>query len=399
MLDWPTLNLPRLCVVGLLLLTAVSCKGGPLLSGVRVHPTTITPNGDGQDDVALIHYTVGRPAHVSIYLVDEQGQRLDYRRDLRRAPLEGGYQTGFDGVIQGRVLPDGQYRLVVEARGETGEVEQRSATLTIRDADLEPLVISDLFVAPQTFTPNQDGYDDRVHVRLRVNKPARVRLYLQAQDGAVYAIPPVQETDRPGVLLWDYDAGIDFEVPPPPDGDYQLVAEAVDPSGNLASAQAQLAIRDGGIPRAEILECRLERQVVPLGEVLEFRARVSNTGSVPIRTTGPPSGTLYASTETIYALGFPETPGAFRLGLNFDTNPGRPYPWRWQLGMPEQLSPRTQRGELQHYLPPGESLEVLGRVRLVEPLFRDRVYFQIGLMHEEVRLVDFCDQVQVTIGE
>lgn len=385
----------------LLLLTAVSCKGGSLLSGVSVEPSIISPDGDGRDDVAVVRYQIGAEADISIYLLDEQGTRHVYRQGLMRAPLAGGYQTGFTGVVDNQVLPDGDYTLVVEAADRAGRRAQASFPLRIEGADITPPEVDGLAVNPNVFTPNRDGYGDRIEIRARINKPARVKAYLQRLDGdETYPVPPVQELEEPGLVTWDYDAGVDFEVPPPPNGDYRLVVEATDQTGNVVSATTSLTIEDGGVPRANILECDLEPQVVPLGGVLEFSAVVKNEGAVPIRTTGPSSGTLYDSTQTMYALDHPETPGAFRLGLNYETNPGRAYPWRWQLGSPETLEARTMNdGSTQYFLPPGETVTVEGRVRLVHGLTKDRVRFVIGLQHEDVRLVDFCDDVLITIGE
>lgn len=390
----------RSLLLGVLLgLMAVSCKGGPLLAEVSVQPATISPNGDGRDDVAVVRYTVGGEVEVSIYLLDGQGGRHVYREGLLRSPLAGGYETGFNGVIQNRVLSDGDYTLVVEARARDGRTAEARFPLHIRDGDLEPLQISGLAVNPDVFTPNQDGYQDRVQIRARVNKPARVKAYLRGPQGATYPIPETQELPEPGLATWDYDAGIDFEVPPPPNGDYRVVVEATDRAGNVVTESLPLSIEDGGIPRANILDCDLEPQIVPLDGVLDFSALVRNEGTVGLRTTGPPSGTLYRSDQTMYAFE-PETPGAFRLGLNYETNPGRPFPWRWQLGASHSLVARPMSdGTTQYYLPPGETVRVQGRVQIVHSLARDRVRFTIGLQHEDVRLVDFCDDVLITVGE
>src|SRR5512133_1458502 len=109
-----------------LLLSA--CAFRPLLSGVQVRPDTISPNADGQDDVTLVEYSVGRTADVSIYFEDAQGVRRYFRNGERRS--RGDYKVYWSGVtnqpevrpveggsmlVESQVLPDGEYKWVVEA--------------------------------------------------------------------------------------------------------------------------------------------------------------------------------------------------------------------------------------------------------------------------------------------
>ena len=86
--------------LALLLIASVALLGGcafqPLLSGVSVKPERISPNADGQDDVTLIEYEIGRTALVSIYFLDGQGQRYTFREAERRS--RGEYQVYWSGV-------------------------------------------------------------------------------------------------------------------------------------------------------------------------------------------------------------------------------------------------------------------------------------------------------------
>ncbi len=49
---------------------AQGCAGRRLLYGISVRPEVISPNADGQEDVAEIKYTLSRLAWITIYLVD-----------------------------------------------------------------------------------------------------------------------------------------------------------------------------------------------------------------------------------------------------------------------------------------------------------------------------------------
>ncbi len=283
-----------------LALAAVACCGcrsRPLLSEVSVTPATITPNGDGDSDVAVIQYAVGQTATVSIRLVDSSGRSYVLRDGRVRAP--GRYEAAFGGVIAGQMVPDGAYEVVVTAQAPGSRTAESRTRLEVAEADHEPPTLFGFTVRPQRFTPNQDGLDDRVQISYRLEKPAEVRIWLAKQDGEyvtdiLAAKNRADDPGSPGPHSFEYDAGVDADAPPPPDGDYLVVAEARDRVGNVDRAQAQLAIRDGGQPRAALLgDVQWSARVIPLGATLWFTVSVANMGSTPLRTRGPEPGTIY----------------------------------------------------------------------------------------------------------
>ncbi len=169
----------------------------PLLSDVRFAPTTISPNADGDDDVALIRYTIGRTANVSIYFVGAGGARHYFRSAQRRSPGEysvywGGVsndpQCGRDrrrrpvgrepGAARRRLhLGDrGGGRSRASARQFEGQVESAGR----RYANLPEL--HELHRDAAGVPPNQDGLrDDWVSISYYLTKKAeRVQVYLTA---------------------------------------------------------------------------------------------------------------------------------------------------------------------------------------------------------------------------
>ena len=109
---------PLLPATGYLLLLMLifllpACAARPLLYDVSVRPEVITPNADGLEDVTRIAYKLSRSADLSIYLVDQAGQRHYFRQNQRRSA--GDYQVDFGGVVDGGMLADGRYTWVVEA--------------------------------------------------------------------------------------------------------------------------------------------------------------------------------------------------------------------------------------------------------------------------------------------
>jgi hypothetical protein len=404
----------RAVCVGLLPLLALmisACTARSLLYDVSAQPELITPNADGLEDVTRIAYKLSRNADLSIYLMDEDGERHYFRENRRRSA--GEYQVDFGGVVDGRMLPDGPYTWVVEAITDDGSSSRAEGTLTIRDADTELPELEGFSVYPQVFTPNQDGKHDRATINYYLTKEADVGVYLLGPDGQKYPLAEKErdvEPGEPGFHTYDYEGGVDLGADPPPDGDYVVRAEAVDRVGNRTVVTGSLTIQDGGRPRADIVNAAVEfynpetgDKVVPLGSTLAFTLTVENTGLVPIRTTGPDSGTHYRSDQNFNTLEAYETPGAWRVGIDYEGNPSYAYPYRWGLGQLEDLESRVIDGQTFYYLLPGKRVVVTGTIQIVDvpAASKDRVFFWAGLIHEQVRIDTFNDYVdpqQIVIG-
>src|SRR5262249_40386169 len=151
-------------------------------------------------------------------------------------------------------------------------------------------------------------------------------VYLEDKSGQRYYVSERDEGRDPGeqgAHVFDYDGGVDNNVPPPPDGDYTLVTVAEDKEGQRIRRMSTLTLKDGGLPNAEIVaqdtggsvtwitapykdsyfsDSKTNGQPVaapegvtsvqaamtmPQDNLLVFRLTVSNYGSTPIRTIGP----------------------------------------------------------------------------------------------------------------
>lgn len=288
-------------------LTLSGCGAGPLLSNVNVRPVSISPNADGVDDVAAIEYTLGRNSRLSITFIAPDGTQRTFRDQKRRAPAS--YTALFGGSIEGRVLADGTYTIVVEASDpDGGETQREERQLTIVGGDTTLPSLDDFTVFPEEFTPNQDGIGDRVAISYHLAKPADVRVWIEDVHGT-FVDSPLEEQEsiiapgEPGYHRYDYDAGVDADAPPPPDGDYRVVAEAKDDAGNVVRVEHPLTIRQGGQPRADILgDVIFDKDVVAVGDTLTFTATVKNIGQVPLRTFGPEPDTSYDNATSFNSL-------------------------------------------------------------------------------------------------
>jgi hypothetical protein len=379
------------------------CGPRSLLEDVAIRPEVISPNADGQDDIAEIKYTLTRQSQITIYLQDAEGNRHYFRQDKRRS--KGERTAYFGGVIDGRLLPDGDYMMVFEAIDEKGRQAGAQRPITLAGGDPVYLEIQNLSIWPTHFTPNRDGITDRVTIGYNLNKEAtRVEVYLLDDEGTKYPVAEdeIREAGAIGSHEHDYDAGIDLGASPPADGDYTVVVEAEDAVGNQARATGTLTIEDGGVPLVEIVNraAQFSPEVVPLGGTLTFTCTVKNVGRVPVRTKGPEPGTTYSTSENFNALGEYEEPGLFRVGLDFEGNSaGRAYPFRWQLGMDDELTViETEVGEAT-YLMPGQTVTVVGHLRIEDAPPSVEPYYWIGLLHEQVKTVqDRVEATQISIG-
>jgi len=390
-----------------LLIAVAGCGSSPLLAAASFAPATISPNGDGQADATQIDYTLNRSARVSIYLQDASGKRYYFRQNQLRAA--GPYSVLFGGVMDNRMLPNGAYTWVVAA-DDGKQTQERSGQLVIAGADVTPIEITTLTASPPAFTPNRDGISDRATINVVVNKDAELNVYLRGADNTQYPItekPGLRKPGEPGLHTFDYDAGVDQGAEPPPDGVYIVYAKATDKVGQHAIATTTIAIKDGGVPRAEIVDGQVDFSICPtpkaqcpvrLGDTIYFTMTVENYGTVPLRTSGPPPGACYDLDQNFNAprpdraKGYAEESGVFRAAIGFDTQLMN-YPFRWAIGGPDDLEKRTIDGKDYYYLPVGKRAVITGCIRITQVPPRNPLYFWAGLIHEDVEISQLNDRV------
>jgi hypothetical protein len=386
-------------------LALTGCGEDRLLSEVEFSTDLITPNADYETDVLVITYNLDRSARVSVYFEDQDGNRYYFRDRVRHPPsVEAPFEVYFSGVVDGYVLPgeelegftvekrllqDGGYTWVVEATDAEGTTERVTGRLTIADADTTLPELRGFSIHPPVFSPNRDSIDDRVTINVDVKKDvAELTVYLEGEDGVRHHVmekETVTEFNEAGWHEFDYDAGVDQGADPPPDGSYEVIMEARDAVGQWTQATGTLAIENGGVPRAYILNAEVEwsSATLPLYDTLYFTLTVDNDSIVPIRTSGPAPGTVYDSDQNYATLEEYEQSGAFRVAIHCETSP-TDHPWRWAVGGPEALV-MDDRGHL--YLPAGKRAVVTGGIRFVDYVeARNPQYCYASLIHEDVEI-------------
>jgi hypothetical protein len=426
--------LAALALLGLLLLGGCSSRLRPVLSDVEVWPSAISPNADGEDDVARIAYNIGRNSDVSIYFVDASGERHYFRKERRRSPKRGGYEVYWGGtaqkslllddeygrqLVQNRVLADGTYTWVIEATDDRGNNAREEGTITIQDGDGVLPELRNFTVMPQVFRPNQDGLrDDWVSISYYLAKDAEhVTVYLvdPQEPNRKYPIEERERVIEPGERGYHeyrYEGGVDLGAEPPPDGTYIIYGEADDAVGNRVEVSSTLTIEEGGKPRADVTEGEIdwigemERTVsLPLGGTLCFTATVVNEGPVPLRTSGPWPGQTYKFSENYNTLAlnlddetFFHQAGVWRFGVNYQSA-GLDSPYRWAIGRQEDLERRQINGVDQWYLLPGKRGLVYGCIEYDQAPPLESDLWWGALIHQDVAVVNnYIDRITVQVG-
>lgn len=413
----------------------------PLIMQAAFDRAAISPDADGENDLAVFEYRLSRPATIDLSLTDAAGKSYYFRQGQARAADE--YSVLFSGVVDGflldgetvpgqverRLLPGGEYTWRLHARGDSGEAAQVSGKLGIQTADYALPIMSTFTVSPAVFSPNQDGVEDRVQINVYLETEVQ-SLDVYLVDGAGVRIPISARVEEraygeAGRHRYDYEGGIDLGVDPPPDGTYQVLALAQDAVGQRTRQQASLTIETGGKPYAEISPQAVGVEVafdvlpyeeryftsrdqagdllplpddsaalaysqqitVPTGQMLAFRLTVENYGDVPIRTSGPPPGTVYQQEQQAATLGRFDESGAWRIGIQCSTSQSS-YPYRWAIASASNLTQVFDEasGNTYTYLPAKERAEVWGAIRMRTIEARNPQNCWAGLIHEDVAI-------------
>ncbi|PJF21704.1 MAG: hypothetical protein CUN56_09720 [Phototrophicales bacterium] len=415
-----------------------------LLLYAEFNLTTISPNADGRDDITQFSYEITQAANVTLAFEAQNGDIYYFRQAQPRGA--GAYAVLFSGVVDGfslpddpaidaeilrRLIPNGEYIWTFTVQTDDGETATQTGTLNVVDGDSQLPWITEFSVSPEVFTPNQDGISDRTSINVYIEKDVEA-LDVYLLDAENRRIPVVRreegrEVNQAGRHTYDYEGGVDIGADPPPNGDYLVVAEAQDAEGQVIRRVATLTIADGGKPRGEIVAQTVGATVVfvsmpyderyysdaehlgelipmpdrpgdtavlpvtmAVGDMLVFRLTVENYGEAPIRTSGPPPGTVYQQTQRAASLGAMEQSGVWRVGIDCESAP-ESYPWRWAIGSAEDLVERYDpvSGNTYLYLEPGRRAEVWGAIRMTELIeAANPMNCWAGLIHEDVDMIN-----------
>ncbi|HLQ33548.1 MAG TPA: FlgD immunoglobulin-like domain containing protein [Chloroflexota bacterium] len=367
--------LRRLALLGLAVIPLLAaCGQRPLLS-IGADHIVVEPNAGFDVEAHDIPYTVGAPAHVTISLVQPDGQRILLRDNDRDVDS---YALPFGGVIEvpdsddRRVLQNGSYKVVFQARGRDGRTLDRTVEAIVQNADPVPLEIKDIALSLPSFSPNGQGVRqingrlenlDQTTINYSLSKDAHVSLWVMDKDGnqtSVTAEPQAKAGLQRYVWTGKGPNGIALK-----NGDYTLHIKADDDSGNVTEKTTSVQIVDSGTPQLQILSARFLPAAIGIGGVVQVEVTVKNIGDVPIKTQGPPPGTIYKSnssyTDPIFNKpgsqepSYVDKPGRWRVGVRWTSSAGQ-YPARWAFFEDDNRE-----------LKPAEEVTVRGGIQLLAP--------------------------------
>jgi N-acetylmuramoyl-L-alanine amidase-like protein len=187
------------------------------LTKTGANPATISPNGDGQQDVSTITYTLSTTATVTAILRSPDGRQLATLFSERRGPGTRTFTFTADGV------PDGRYQIVLTATDGKTTVTKTIALVVDR-------TLSNLRVTPQAFSPNGDGRKDALTTTFVLAQPAAVNVSVEQSGRAVADVVDGRLPAGPQTVTWNGTAG----TTPVRDGTYAVVVNVTSAVGTVA---------------------------------------------------------------------------------------------------------------------------------------------------------------------
>jgi hypothetical protein len=276
-------------------------KAVPLaLTRLAAVPSSLTPNDDGVDDVAVVSYRLSLPATVTATLFDAAGTELG---TLFSEPKAAGEQSF---TFAPEALADGTYRIVLTAVGARGKVVTASVDVLINRT------LSGVAASRSTFSPNADGRADVLSFSFTLSTQADVRMRILR--GETWVATPFAGPLPPGpqTLSWDGTKRLGRAS----DGDYSAELTVTDAAGSVVQ-RIPFAL-DSTPPRVEIAGTR------PL------RVRVDEAASVVVVADGRRE-VVKAPRAGVFAVPGALAPRRVRaVAWDAAGNPSRPATYRFK---------------------------------------------------------------------
>lgn len=204
-------------------------------------------------DVAQLTFRLRTPETLDAAIIDSSGNVVEALVENERYGA-GPVSFIWDGRdLTGGALPDGRYRLRVRLRTDRRTILFPNSMFL----DTRPPQVQLVAVAPDVFSPDEDGRADRVRISYRTNEPSRGTLLV---DGARVRSGKLRAEGR-ATMFWDGAVGRVLDQ-----GAYALSLLATDRAGNSSKltnsvtvrlrfvtvAPARLTVRRGGVVRLQV---------------------------------------------------------------------------------------------------------------------------------------------------
>jgi flagellar hook assembly protein FlgD len=193
----------------------------PVLAGLTLDPTVLSPDGDGIADFSTVSYALGERAAVTATVTDGTGALV---ATLFSGQQQGARQQSFP--YRPDSLADGSYTLTVSAVGEDGRIATASATFSV------DRTLSGLSLTTTTLTPNGDGVDDTLGIGFTLAAGANVTVQIEQSGVVVATVFAGQLPVGASQVFWDGTT----PSGPAPDGAYDAAVLVDGPFGRTRHA-------------------------------------------------------------------------------------------------------------------------------------------------------------------
>lgn len=136
----------------------------PLIQRLAADPRRFSPDGDGVAETVTILQQVGTDDPWVGRIVTDDGTEIlsrDWGTDVENFTWDG-------RNAEGQIVPDGDYRYVLEATDPAGNSTREDVLITVGTQPLGGPGI-DLTLRPQPFSPDDDGREDTLNIGIRVD--------------------------------------------------------------------------------------------------------------------------------------------------------------------------------------------------------------------------------------
>jgi flagellar hook assembly protein FlgD len=212
---------------------AAKIKNTPSIVQKVRHPNLISPNGDGLKDSAGISLRLKKADHVTITIVDSDGDHvrtvLDDRKLGAYKQLPGS-QVRWDGRDENdHVVPDGLYRVWITLRDQ-GRTVVDTRSITVDTTGPRPTITS---VVPNNggpaILPRTNGRDVTA-----IFKRARADATIAVAQTSPQRREVLTEKLKPGTTQWSWDGKVKGKPVTP--GTYVVIARWRDEAGNFGTS-------------------------------------------------------------------------------------------------------------------------------------------------------------------
>jgi flagellar hook assembly protein FlgD len=145
------------------------------VTGLKVSPKALTPNGDWSGERTRVRFALNRRASLGVRVLTTSGTLV--RTLLARAVRPAGARSlSWNGTAAGGTpVADGRYRIEIFAEAGVEAVSRRIPIVVDR-------TLGGVFAAPRAISPNGDGHVDDLEIGYELTRSATVRVQIRRKS-------------------------------------------------------------------------------------------------------------------------------------------------------------------------------------------------------------------------